>query len=190
MYRHIPWRTADAWPLGRFPRLRQVTQVTDAMETDVSLVPLKQILRLRELYRQEVNCQIVHDSWHERGFTDSYLIRRDGQIAGYGRVAGERAKRKDVIKEFYILPIHRAAALPLFRRLAAASQARKVEAQTNDILLTLMLFDCARRIKNETILFTMRSQRAFPFPESLFEGSLKRTRGGSSLTRRNLSATG
>lgn len=123
------------------------------MKIDVSLVLLEAILNLRDLYRQEMNCQIVHDSLHERGFTDSYLLRVNGQVAGYGCVTGGKATRKGVIKEFYVLPVHRAVALPLFRRFAAASQARRVEAQTNDILLTLMLFDCAGRIKSETILF-------------------------------------
>jgi GNAT superfamily N-acetyltransferase len=123
------------------------------MTIDVSLVPLKEILALRDLYRQEMNCQIVHDSLHERGFTESYLIRVNGQVAGYGAVVRDRAGWKDVVKEFYVLPVHRAAALLLFRHFAAAGQARGVEAQTNDRLLTLMLFDCATSIKSETILF-------------------------------------
>jgi hypothetical protein len=32
------------------------------MNTDVSRVELKEIVPLRELYRQEMNCQIRHDS--------------------------------------------------------------------------------------------------------------------------------
>jgi GNAT superfamily N-acetyltransferase len=123
------------------------------MTIDTSLVPLNELLALRDLYRQEMNCQIVHDSLHERGFTESYLIRANGQVAGYGALVRDRAGWKDVIKEFYVLPSHRAAALLLFRHFASASQARGVEAQTNDRLLTLMLFDCATGIKSETILF-------------------------------------
>lgn len=88
-----------------------------------------------------------------RGFTDCYLVRLDGRVAGYGCVLGFHDEPKDVIKEYYILPVHRAAALPLFRRLAAASGARTVEAQTNDVLLTLMLFDCAVGIESKTVLF-------------------------------------
>jgi GNAT superfamily N-acetyltransferase len=123
------------------------------MNIDVSLVPPAAIRTLRDLYRQELNCQIVHDSLYERGITDSYLIRIDGQVAGYGCVAGFGAEPKDVIKEYYVLPVYRAAALPLFRRFAAASQASRVEAQTNDILLTLMLFDCTVGIESATLLF-------------------------------------
>ena len=123
------------------------------MTIDTSLVALNEILVLRDLYRQEMNCQIVHDSLHERGFTESYLIRVNGQVAGYAALVRDRAGWKDIIKEFYVLPVHRPAALPLFRHFAAASRARGVEAQTNDRLLTLMLFDCATDIKSETILF-------------------------------------
>jgi GNAT superfamily N-acetyltransferase len=100
-----------------------------------------------------MNCQIVRDSWHGRGWTDSYLLRREGRVVGYGLVGGVRADPKDIVMEFYVLPSHRGAALLLFRRLAALSQARTIEAQTNDVLLTLMLYDCAGQIESDTILF-------------------------------------
>src|SRR5262249_27080760 len=73
--------------------------------------------------------------------------------AGYGFVMGDRGQPKDRIREFYVLPAHRASALRLFRQLIAVSQAKTVEAQTNDVLLTLMLFDCTSQITSETILF-------------------------------------
>jgi hypothetical protein len=120
---------------------------------DAALVPPEEVRALRELYRREMNCQIVLDSWHGRGWTDAYLLRRDGQVVGYGLVGGVRADPKDVITEFYILPAHRAAALPLFRRFAAASRAKTIEVQTNDILLTLMLYDCADKIESHVVLF-------------------------------------
>jgi hypothetical protein len=72
---------------------------------------------------------------------------------GYSLVGGVRANPKDAIIEFYVLPIHRGFALPLFRQLAAISQAKTIEAQTNDILLTLMLYDCASKIESDTVLF-------------------------------------
>lgn len=123
------------------------------MAIDTHLVSSEEVLPLRELYRQEMNCQIVRDSWHGRGWTDSYLLRRNGHVAGYGLVGGVGDSPRDVIVEFYVLPIHRAAALPLFRQLAAVSRARSIEAQTNDILLTLMLYDCAESLESETVLF-------------------------------------
>jgi len=116
-------------------------------------VALEEIIPLRELYRQEMNCQIVHDSLHARGFTEMHLLRMDGRVAGYGALIRNRAGYKDVVKEFYVLPAFRVQALPLFRHFLGASQARRVEAQTNDRLLMLLLFDCATKIKSETILF-------------------------------------
>jgi GNAT superfamily N-acetyltransferase len=123
------------------------------MLVDVSLVPLEEVRALRDLYRQEMNCQIVLDSWHGRRWVDSYLFRIDGRVAGYGLVGGVRANPKDVITEFYVLPLHRAAALPLFRRLAVVSRAQSVEVQTNDMLFTLMVYDCVSPIESRVILF-------------------------------------
>lgn len=123
------------------------------MTTDVTRVPLDEILTLRDRYRTEMNCQIVHDSLHERGLTDLYQIRVDGRMAGYGCVAASEGTTRDVIKEFYLLPAHRPAALPVFRCFAATSHATAIEAQTNDVLLTVMLFDCAGGIERVFILF-------------------------------------
>ncbi|MGH7675959.1 MAG: GNAT family N-acetyltransferase, partial [Gemmatimonadales bacterium] len=121
---------------------------------EVLRAPVDAILALREEYRREMRCQIVHDSYHARGFTDSYLLRMDGQTVGYGSVAGDPEGPRETIKEFFVLPDFRRAALPLFRALATASKARWIDAQTNDRLLSLMLFDCARELVSETILFS------------------------------------
>jgi hypothetical protein len=93
------------------------------MTIDVSLARPEETLAMRELYRKEMNCQIVHDSWYKRGWTDAYLLQLDGRVVGYGLVGGVRANPKDAIIEFYVLPIHRGVALPLFRQLAAVSHA-------------------------------------------------------------------
>ncbi len=121
---------------------------------EVALAPLEAILELREEYRREMACQIVHDSWHARGFTRSFLLRLEGEIVGYGSVGGAPREPQTTVKEFFVLPPARQFALPLFRRLVAASEAESVEAQTNDVLLSLMLFDCAVELASETILFS------------------------------------
>jgi len=120
---------------------------------DVEPVSLDAILGLREEYRREMNCQIVHDSWHSRGFTRSYLLRVRGEVVGHGSVGGAPREARDILKEFFVRPPHRGDALPLFRRLVAVSGARSVEAQTNDALLLLMLHDCAIATSSETMLF-------------------------------------
>jgi GNAT superfamily N-acetyltransferase len=106
-------------------------------------VPPEAILTMRDEYRREMACQIVHDAWHARGFVASYLLRAHGQVVGYGLVGGAPRDEKDIVKEFFVLPPFRGAALPLFRQLVAVSGARRIEAQTNDGLLLLMLYDCA-----------------------------------------------
>ena len=120
---------------------------------DVGRVRLPAILALREEYRREMNCQIVHDSWHQRGFTRSFLVRLEGTIVGYGSVGGSPGDAKDTVKEFFVRPAARGAAAPLFRKLLAVSGARVIEAQTNDVLLSRMLQDCANDLSSETILF-------------------------------------
>ena len=133
---------------------REARGVTAIPLIEVIQTPVDAILALREEYRHEMDCQIVHDSYHARGFTVSYLLRMEGRTVGYGSVAGNPHGPRETIKEFYVLPAFRREALPLFRELATVAEARWIEAQTNDRLLSLMLFDCATELASETILFS------------------------------------
>jgi GNAT superfamily N-acetyltransferase len=123
------------------------------MNISVSPALLEDVLPLRELYRQEMKCQIVHDSLPRRGFGEMFLLLLEGRLVGYGFVMGYRDEPRDMIREFFVLPAHRGSALPLFRQLIETSRARRIQAQTNDTLLTLMLFDCASDITSETVVF-------------------------------------
>lgn len=120
----------------------------------ISAVRVEAILALREEYRREMNCQIVHDSWHARGFTQSYLFTLAERHVGYGSVGGSQQEPKTTVKEFFVLPQYRELAAPLFRRLVAQSGARTVEAQTNDALLSGMLKEYAIEASSDTILFS------------------------------------
>lgn len=144
---------------------------------DVMLVPAEAVRPLRDLHRQEMGCQIVLDSWLDRGWTDPYLLTIDGRVVGYGLVGGIRADPKDVIVEFYVLPDRRAAALPLFRRLIAASGARTIEVQTNDRLLTLMFFDCAGRIESDVVLFHDAHTTTLAVPGAVFRAATEADAG-------------
>ena len=148
------------------------------MNVDVSLVTLEAIQSLRELYRQEMNCQIVYDSLHAHFFTDIYLIRVNDCVAGYGCVMSGESESRDLIKEYYVLPVHRCAALPLFRRFALASGAKAIEAQTNDTLLSLMLFDFASEFKSETILFRDATTTNLSIPGVTFRKVVETDRNG------------
>ena len=121
------------------------------MNIEVSRVDVNDIMPLRELYRQEVNCQIIHDSFPRRGFSNAYLLRVAGRIAGYGLVANKHDP--DTVNEFYTLPAYQETALPMFRRLLEVSQATRICAQSNDRLMLLMLYDSAADITSDTILF-------------------------------------
>jgi GNAT superfamily N-acetyltransferase len=145
---------------------------------DVERVSLRAILGMREEYRRELNCQIVHDSWHERGFTQSYVLRVHGEVVGYAAVGGAPGDTRDIVKEFYVRVPYRGAALPLFGQLVAVSSARRVEAQTNDTLLLLMLYDCAMDISSDTILFADRLTTTLPPPGVTLRRLSDADRGG------------
>ena len=113
------------------------------------------IVPLRERYRQDMNCQIVHDSIHRRaGWTTTYGLHLSGATAGFGSVAiGGPWTDKPTIFEFYVLPEHGGRAFDLFEALLDASGARLMEIQSNDVLLAVMLHAFARDISSEKIVF-------------------------------------
>src|SRR5262245_47377981 len=84
--------------------------------------PPEGIRALRERHRQEMNCQIVHDSLHRReGWTTTHELRLGGVVAGFGSVAiGGPWKGRPTIFEFYVLPEHRSRAFDLFESYLAA----------------------------------------------------------------------
>ena len=131
-------------------------------------MPLDDILPLRELYRREMNCQIIHDSLPRRGFGDLFLIQAGSRVAGYGFVMGYQGEPKDMIREFFILPAYRGKALAIFRQLIEVSQAKRIVAQTNDVLLALLLYDCANEIASDTILFHDALTTHLEIPEVTF----------------------
>lgn len=116
---------------------------------------VEDILRWRDLYRQEMNCQIIHDSLHSRaGWTEEYLLQVEGTIVGYGSIAvGGPWKGKPTAFEFYVLPQYRSRAFDLFELLLGTSAAVGIEVQSNDPLITVMLHTFAENIESESILF-------------------------------------
>lgn len=137
---------------------------------DVERVQYHEVETMRDLYRQEANCQIVCDSALRRGMADPYMIVVEGRRAGYGAMWNEYAPGR--IMEFYTLPQARAQALPMFRQLLAISQATSIEAQTNMPLMLTMLYDCANDITPEYILF----EDAFLTKLACPDGVFRRTR--------------
>jgi len=125
------------------------------MTATATLASPDSVLPLRAGYREEMNCQIVHDSIHRRaGWTNSYALSLAGTLAGFASVAiGGPWTGKPTIIEFYVLPPHRGHAFHLFEVLLAECGARLMEIQSNDALLAVMLHTYARDISTEKIVF-------------------------------------
>src|SRR5882672_11370593 len=121
------------------------------MKIQVHRVEYADVETMRELYRQELNCQIVHDSFLSRGLADPFVVQVGGRVGGYGAISNKYDKGRLI--EFYALPDVRSMALPMFRELLITSQATHIEAQTNAPLMLLMLFNCATNIVPEKVLF-------------------------------------
>ena len=114
---------------------------------------LKAIRFLRELFLQESNFQIRYDACHERGWTDSYLLTVDDVEVGYGSVKGQAVADRDTVFEFYVLPSFRKLSSAMFSELLAASGAHYIECQTNDLLLSAMLYEFAANLHSDVVLF-------------------------------------
>lgn len=136
------------------------------MQIQVRRVEYREVEAMRELYRHELGCQIIHDSALARGLADPYLLLLDGRVAGYGAVWNRYHDGQ--LMEFYTLPARRARALPLFRELLAVSGATRIEAQTNSPLMLLMLYDCAKNIAAENVLFRDAFATNLACPEGIF----------------------
>lgn len=134
------------------------------MKADAQATSLEQILPWRDLYRHEMNCQIIHDSLHERdGWTQSYSLRIEGAAAGYGAIAiGGPWKGKPTAFEFYVLPQFRNRMFDLFEVFLKRSEAVAIETQSNDPLLTPMLHVFGRDVNVESILFADRMTTSLP----------------------------
>src|SRR5689334_6417284 len=80
---------------------------------------LEEISSLRELYRAEMNCQIVHDSIHIRpGWSREYGLEIDGMLVGYGSVAiGGPWKNEPTLYEFFAREEQRRHLFALFAAL-------------------------------------------------------------------------
>ena len=120
-----------------------------------------------------MNCQIVHDSLHSReGWTQPYLIEASGVAAGYGSIliGGPWIGTRTVF-EFYVAPKHRSRVFDLFGCVLSASHATAMKAQTNDVILSVMLHTWAHDITSEKTVFEDKLTTAHPM-----EGAVLRRR--------------
>ncbi|MGA3130448.1 MAG: GNAT family N-acetyltransferase [Terracidiphilus sp.] len=127
------------------------------MKIAAQKVELNAILALRALFLEEANHQVRHNSRHERGWSDSYLLVVDGQTVGYGSIMGREIKDRDTVFEYFVIPSFRNRASDLFAQLIAAAKPAFIECQSNDQALAAMLFEFAHNISADTVLFEENS---------------------------------
>jgi GNAT superfamily N-acetyltransferase len=134
------------------------------MAVSVRASELSEIEPLRERYRAEMNCQIIHDSIHERvGWTREFSLHlHDGPVIGYGSVAVAGPWReKPAIYEYFIVPEHRLRTFEAFTSLLGFCGAKIIETQSNARLLPVMLHVFAQNLRTESILFEDGLQTSF-----------------------------
>ena len=113
------------------------------------------ILSLRDMYRHEMNCQIVHDSLHSRpGWTQSYALYIDEAVVGYGAIlVGGPWQGSKTVFEFYVSPPYRSDQFELFSAFAEASRGTHLEGQTNDPFFSMILHTFGTELSTESILY-------------------------------------
>lgn len=128
------------------------------MHISVRVCEPNEIASLRECYRREMDCQIIHDSIHARsGWTIEYVLEIDGDTAGYGSVAiAGPWKTSHALYEFYVKEDYRRRVFDLFAALLANCDASMIETQTNAAILPVMLHTFAQSVRAEAILFDDR----------------------------------
>lgn len=140
------------------------------MQLSAKPVALQEIALWRDLYREEMNCQIVHDSLHPRqGWTEEFLLEAEGAPVGYGSVViGGPWKGTRTVFEFYVAPPYRFQVFDLFATFLQISAATAMTVQTNDVLLNVMLPTWARDISSEKIVFEDQTATHHPANGAVF----------------------
>jgi GNAT superfamily N-acetyltransferase len=123
------------------------------MKFDIIKTHLARIQPLRALFLQESNFQIRYNACHERGWTDSFLLSHDEREIGYAAIKGREIADRDTVFEFYVLPPFRKHTSVLFEAALSASKAQHIECQSNDLLLSAMLFEFGKNITADVMLF-------------------------------------
>jgi GNAT superfamily N-acetyltransferase len=159
------------------------------MNVGAELSTPETILPLRTRYRAEMNCQIVHDSIHDRqGWSLTYLLDSDGAAAGFGSIAiAGPWKDKPTVYEFYVMPEYQHRAFHLFEAFLSASSPRFFELQSNDKLFLAVTLAYAENIATESIVFHDKFRTVLPAsgatlrcmtPEQEIRAAIERRQGG------------
>jgi GNAT superfamily N-acetyltransferase len=124
------------------------------MDLNIVKTDWEAIQPLRALFLQESNFQVRYDSCHWRGWADEYIFTVNDVQIGYGSVKGQDdLKDRNAIFEFYVVPAFRNRTAAIFAELIKVSGVVYIECQSNDLLLSGMMFEFAKNISSDVILF-------------------------------------
>jgi len=139
------------------------------MELSITKTSHEEIKSFRVLFLQENNFQFICDKCYRYGWADSYLFIIDGVKIGYGSVWGkDKREERDAIFEFYLIQSYRKFASFIFPRFQFASETKFIECQSNDLLLSAMLYEYTHDINAEAILFEDHYQTNLDIPGLVF----------------------
>jgi GNAT superfamily N-acetyltransferase len=132
----------------------------------VRQVTLKELAVMREAYRVEQNCQIVHDSLHSRrGWTREFAIAEGDRVVAYTSLAVDGPWRgKPTLYEVFVVPDRRSRAFAFFEAFLEAAKPAGFEVQSSDLLLTALTVTFAREIATEKVVFRDDSTTAHALP--------------------------
>ncbi|MBS1524063.1 MAG: GNAT family N-acetyltransferase [Bacteroidetes bacterium] len=139
------------------------------MRLQVVQTQLDHILPLRNLFLQECNFQVRYNAVHERNLSDSYLVKDGDAAIGYASVKGrDDLSLRDAIFEFYLMPAWRKYSSAVFKELLSVSKVSCIECQSNDPLLSGMLYEFATGIYSDVILFKNGPVTDMHIPGAIF----------------------
>ena len=111
------------------------------MEIKATRVELEEIQTYRISFLHENNFQFIYNKCHDYGWADNYLFLIDGTEVGYGAVWGQSKREdRDAIFEFYLIKPFRKFSNLIFKEFFLTSGATFIECQSNDLLLSSMLY--------------------------------------------------
>ena len=147
------------------------------MELKITRTDLDAIQTLRALFLHESNFQVRYDACHIRGWTDEYLIT-DGEVQiGYGSVKGQDdLKLRDAVFEFYLVQAYRHKSSQVFSELIKTPGVKFIECQSNDLILAPMLYEFAKNIFSDVVLFKAGSLTNHSFDDVIFRKKLETDR--------------
>ncbi|MET6998421.1 GNAT family N-acetyltransferase [Chitinophaga defluvii] len=135
---------------------------------------LANIQDLRILFLQETNFQFILNKCHLYGWADTYLFLMDDLKVGYGAIWGQNNRTdRDTVFEFYMIPLYRKFSTVFFSQLHALSHATFIECQSNDLLLSSLLYEHSQHIDAEAILFEDCFQTSFTIPDTILIKSIQ-----------------